>query len=127
MKRKFINKSDFLIIGIVVILTIIFVYYDNNTSDDEDLNAIIIHNGNIIETLNMSNIEDCEFSLDDIPNIKFEIKDNQIRFIESDCSDKVCVNEGFISKNGDFAACLPNNVVISIENLVDNDVDVVIK
>ncbi len=35
-------------------------------------------------------------------------------FESSDCPDKVCVNTGALSKDGEWAACLPNKVFLKV-------------
>lgn len=39
-----------------------------------------------------------------------EIRDGRVRFSHSPCREKICVRSGWLSKGGDFAACLPNGV-----------------
>ena len=41
-----------------------------------------------------------------------EIKDGKARLTNASCPDKLCVNMGYISKNGQSIICLPNKVVI---------------
>ena len=66
------------------------------------------------------------FSVKSNPHVKFEIKDNKIRFLESDCPDKICVNTGFIWIAGQTAVCLPNKMSLTIKsNKSDNDFDAV--
>ena len=36
-------------------------------------------------------------------------------FADSPCPNKTCVQQGAISKNGEWAACLPNDVFLRIE------------
>lgn len=47
--------------------------------------------------------------------ITFEIKQNAIRFVDSDCPDKVCVHSGFLKNDMDIASCLPNQTVLYVE------------
>ncbi len=44
-----------------------------------------------------------------------QIEDGQAWFVDSPCPNKTCVQSGRISNNGDWAACLPNDVFIRIE------------
>ena len=37
-----------------------------------------------------------------------------VYFDSSDCPDKVCVNTGALSKDGEWAACLPNRVFLKV-------------
>jgi hypothetical protein len=43
-----------------------------------------------------------------------EIKDGAVRVISSPCPEKICIKTGRISKPGQWIACLPNRVFISI-------------
>jgi len=43
-----------------------------------------------------------------------EIKDGQIRFLDSPCRGKQCVHAGWLKESGEFAACLPNRVSITV-------------
>ena len=43
-----------------------------------------------------------------------EIEDGSVRVISSPCPEKICVKTGRISKPGQWIACLPNRVFISI-------------
>jgi hypothetical protein len=43
-----------------------------------------------------------------------EVHDGHIRFIDSPCSGKQCVHSGWLKHDGEFAACLPNLISISL-------------
>jgi len=43
------------------------------------------------------------------------IEDGAVRVISSPCPEKICVKTGRISKPGQWIACLPNRVFISIQ------------
>lgn len=43
-----------------------------------------------------------------------EIKDKNVRVIESSCPDKICAKTGWISKPGENIICLPSRIVIEI-------------
>jgi len=43
-----------------------------------------------------------------------EIKNRQVRFIDSPCRGKQCVLTGWLDKDGQLAACLPNGVTVQI-------------
>ncbi len=43
-----------------------------------------------------------------------EIRDGKIRVVDSPCPEKICIKTGAISKPGQWIACLPNKVFISI-------------
>ena len=39
-----------------------------------------------------------------------EVLQGRVRFIDSPCSNKVCVRSGWLEKSGGFSACLPNGI-----------------
>lgn len=43
-----------------------------------------------------------------------EIKDRQVRFIHSPCQGKQCVQTGWLRRDGELAACLPNGVTVQM-------------
>lgn len=47
----------------------------------------------------------------------FEIKNGRVRIIDSPCPNKTCINQGWHSP----LVCLPNNVIITLENEGDFD------
>jgi hypothetical protein len=50
-----------------------------------------------------------------IGNVKIEVRDGAIAFIESDCPHKECVHAGWLRVPGASAACLPNRISIPVE------------
>ncbi len=52
------------------------------------------------------------------------VEDGKARFLDSPCPNKTCVASHPVSKNGEWAACLPNDVFIRVEASSD-DLDAV--
>lgn len=50
---------------------------------------------------------------------RFEIKDGRIRIIDSPCPNKICIHQGWDSP----LVCLPNNVIITLEEEGENEFD----
>jgi len=62
-------------------------------------------------------LADQEFSIREESgrDITFQVAQGAIRFLHSDCPDKVCVNTGFLDYDGGMATCLPNRTVLTVE------------
>lgn len=70
---------------------------------------------------------DYTFSIEQLPQVVFEVRDGNIAFVQSDCPDQVCVHTGFLGQPGQFAACLPNRISIRIDGETDiNAPDVIL-
>lgn len=69
-----------------------------------------------VRTIDLARAEDQEFSIleETGRSVTFQIKDHAIRFLASDCPDKVCVNTGFLKNDLDVACCLPNQTMLFI-------------
>jgi len=50
-----------------------------------------------------------------------EIREGRAAIVSSPCNGQTCVAAGELSKNGQWAACLPNRVFILIEGAADAD------
>ena len=49
------------------------------------------------------------------------IEDGSVRFTESPCRDKICIAAGHLTHSGDWTACLPNRVFVSVSGAADAD------
>lgn len=115
MPKKYILKNDIVVfIAIIAISAAAYILYSLFFSSETNVNAEIYYDGKIAETINLSVSSDKIFSINEIPEIEFEIKNNAIRFKKSDCPDKICINTGLINKSGQTAVCLPNKISIRI-------------
>ena len=56
-----------------------------------------------------------------IGNSVLVIKDGKAFFKDSPCPNKTCVQTGELTRNNDWAACLPNQVIIHVEASGEKD------
>ena len=52
-----------------------------------------------------------------------EIKNKAVRIVDSPCRDKICVHMGWLQSGGQWAACLPNRVFLSISSAKKDGID----
>ena len=45
-----------------------------------------------------------------------EIKEGRVRAREAICPEQICIKRGWVSRSGDSIICLPNRIIIKIEN-----------
>lgn len=43
-----------------------------------------------------------------------EISGGTVRFLDSPCRDKICITSGVLERAGQWAACLPNRVFVTV-------------
>ncbi|MBN2882396.1 MAG: NusG domain II-containing protein [Clostridia bacterium] len=112
---KFIKRTDFIIIAVILLVSFISIGAYVLTAGDSHVYAEIYLESDLIKTIDLSEGLDRHFSIEARPNVVFhQTADGRIRFEDSDCPDKVCINAGYLSISGQFAACLPNGLILKI-------------
>lgn len=43
-----------------------------------------------------------------------EIRDHQVRFEQSPCTNQICVLHGWFHHSGEVMACLPNHIIVEV-------------
>lgn len=123
MERKLFKKKDFFVIAVLLIFAGVFYYF--TLPGDAGNTAEISVDGNIVDVVSLSGENDGVYKIEGM-NISYEINDGEIAIISSDCPDKVCIDDGFISLGGQKIVCLPNKTVISIPRDSDDDIDIML-
>lgn len=125
VSRKAFNKTDLILIAAVLLAALlIFGLWAYLNKTDGTREGRISVNGVKVMTVDLS--KNAVFSVPEKPEVVFEVKDGAVAFKSSNCPDMVCVHTGYISLNGQMAACLPNDIVLSIitiGNLSPDDAD----
>ncbi|PKM85623.1 MAG: hypothetical protein CVU86_00865 [Firmicutes bacterium HGW-Firmicutes-11] len=125
---KFFKKSDILIAAVLLIVSLgVYLVYDSIYGQSET-RAEIYYYSELAKTVELNSGETGNFSISQEPDVVFHISDDgTIAFVESDCPDKVCIKTGALDSVGQYAACLPNGVVLKIvpageRNVEDPDI-----
>ena len=109
MKRKDI----FLLIIIMFVIIILFIV--NNIINKQEVDTAEIYvNNKLYKSISVDLDEDIVISNGNNYN-HIKIHNGGVEMIESSCSDKVCVQSGYIKKASDRIVCMPNKVVIKIK------------
>jgi len=126
------NKTDAIVISIICLIALVCYYLINYfITDSSDLYAEINFNGKLVSTIDLTELslsDEYVFSIPEVQSVLFKAKDRSIAFFESDCVDKICVESGFLGKNGQAAACLPNklSLIIKSKAVYSDNIDIVV-
>ena len=124
MERKLITKNDIVLIflaGLVVALFFVFKSFSQT-----NLVAEVYYDGKVIDTVNLSEKEEKKICTGENSSVVIVSRDGKIYFENSPCPDKVCVKSGELDKNGDFASCLPEKVVIKVSGERTSEIDAIV-
>lgn len=111
---KLFRKTDIFVVLAVVLLACGLAFL--RRPPQEVPAAAEIYLGNrLLMTLPLEQAGERSFSVPERPDVVLEL-DGQggIRFLSSDCPDKICVNTGWLRLAGQTAACLPNGIVLRV-------------
>lgn len=123
-----IRKTDlYLIAGLLLVAVILFagicIYQKNNTK-----NAVAVVTVDGVEygryPLSEDHTETIRF--EDGSYNRFAIQDGYVSMPEASCPDQICVHHSRIHQNKETIVCLPDKVVITIENGEDSGIDVLV-
>jgi hypothetical protein len=123
--RKFFFRYDLIIVVVVLIIAVAIAgLFHLQNSDSPYARAHIIYQGQLIKSVNLED-EYQTFSVLQLPQVEFSLSKDGVAFVNSDCPDQVCVNTGKISQAGQFAACLPNEVLLIIYSEEPGQIDII--
>ncbi len=134
-----LKKGDIILLLVIVIamFSAIFFGKENAVSlsnvngikaDNIGITAIIKRNDKVIRKINLTSLDKREvINISGLHKATIAAEKNRICFLESDCPDKVCVKTGWLSHPGDIAVCLPNKIIIKLEQDKNQNADGVVK
>ena len=111
MKLSF-KPADFLFLAISVILIALSLIALKGNDDPVAKAVIKVKDTEYIYPLNQP--RELEFT-GEIDKANLIIHDGCIEFVESPCRDKICIHMGQAREDGDFLACLPNRIIVTVE------------
>jgi hypothetical protein len=110
--------GDYVIILVIVVISVSMGYfsYFSNVSSNENVQAQLIYNGDVIKVIDLGAITNNEINKVNYNEygIEIEARHNGIRISDSDCQDKLCIMASWVDKSGEMSICLPQKFMIKI-------------
>ena len=108
------KKETIIIISLLVLALLVFGI---NHFLSKDKTMVSVRNAKDELLLHININEDNYYTLTgDYGTFNLEVKDGQIRAIDVECPNQICVHTGWISKSYPFPIiCIPNNIVVTID------------
>ncbi|TCL63316.1 hypothetical protein EDC14_102134 [Hydrogenispora ethanolica] len=112
---KYMRKADIVLIAALVVSAPVFWFLNRHFAAEKGVYAEIYHDSVLVYRIKLSTAKEGSFSIPGEPDVVFhQYADGSIAFIKSDCPDKICIRSGRLKNAGQFAACLPNKVMLKI-------------
>lgn len=119
------KKNDILLVMVLLIAALtafaaISLYSKFNTREAE---AVVYVKGEEQGRYPLSQDTVAEITLENGSYNILQIREGKADITEASCPDKICVRHRPISKKGETLVCLPNQVVVEIENGEESEID----
>lgn len=106
------SRADTLVVALaVLLLPLLYLQFWGNSSAGEVVQIRVAGGEDLVLPLDQDKRVEVAGALG---TSLIEIKDRQVRFIDSPCQGKQCVLTGWLHQDGQLAACLPNGVTVQI-------------
>lgn len=112
----FKSGDKILIAAIIVIAGLVMVWNYYGAASDQGLTAVITHDSKLIKQIELSSLnrtQTIDLTNEGIHQV-IRAEKGRIRFVESNCPNKTCVNTGWLTKPGDKAVCIPSHVFVKV-------------
>lgn len=125
-KMRFFKKTDLIIVLFIVLISIT-AWFSYRSIFAKPSHAEIYYYSTLAKTVDLNKGIEETFSIPQNEHVVFHLyKDGKIRFEQSNCPDQICVKAGLLNTSGQFAACLPNGIILKIvSNNSNSDIDAV--
>ena len=114
------NRNDWILFWSAIALAVIIFISFWFTGMSEDGQVVVRVDGEI-EAVYSLNEEQTVDILDGKNHIR--ISNRSVDMIDATCPDQLCVHQRAISKNRESIICLPNKVIVQIENQEEAGLD----
>jgi hypothetical protein len=112
---KLFRKTDILIITVIIVAAAAIWYFYSSAVSGRPVRAEIYYWSDLVGTVELVPGQERTIPVPQDENVVLQVDaDGSIRFIQSDCPDKICVRTGRLYLAGQSAACLPNGIIVKI-------------
>lgn len=118
------NKSDIKLIIILFVFLLLICLIMYIFKDDRMKQAKVYYEDKVILTIDLSKND--TYSVDGYNGkVKFLVENHKIKVLEENSPKHICSYQGFISESYQTLVCLPNKIIVKIEN--NNSYDAIVR
>ena len=126
-RKKAVLLTTALLVIAVLCVVRIYVVSHSSVENGQALYADLYQNGELLQTIRLDTVT-AEYTFEVSGNAGATntvcVRPGSIAIVSASCPDQICVHHSRISRNKETIVCLPDKVVITIENGEDSGIDV---
>ncbi len=120
------SAPDIVLAAIVLLLStasIVWVARAHSRQPSQPMTAVVHRGDGVLERLDLDIDRVLELPDD---GIRIEVQGGRVRILESDCPQQVCVTTRWIRHPRQVIACVPNQILITIESAEEPFLDAIV-
>lgn len=121
-QRKKHRRNDLILAGVIAVAAVLYFLWRTLAPAEAGAEVVVELRGQEYARLPLSQDTELDIVYGRNHN-RLVIKDGVATMAEATCPDGLCVHQPDISLNGQMIVCLPNQVLITIENGEDSGLD----
>ena len=108
--------SDILIVSVIIIVALVGIIFVTTASGNVTEVKITV-NGEVYKEASLKSDKKQVIKINDTNTVVIE--NGYVYMQDADCKDQLCVKQGKISNEGESIVCLPNKIIVEIEESAD--------
>ena len=123
--KQFIRKADIVLLIVLLVLGLAatLVLARTGTGSPADSKVVIKSGGEIYGRYPLSEDSEIEVPAPSEGENTVTIKGGSVSVSSASCKNQICVRHGSISKSGESIVCLPNRLIVTIEDKSGGEYD----
>lgn len=113
------KRFDLYLASVMVVIALVWFLLNNIYSDKAEI-VNVYKDNDLVESypLNVNS----EYVINDLNEelMRISVKNGMVNVVYSNCPDKLCVHQLSVSKNNETIVCLPNKIVVMVEDNISN-------
>ncbi len=120
------NKSDLRLVLIIVLIAVSILFVFSLKKQEGTKKALVYYGDDLILTIDLSLNEEKTYLVDGYNGkVTIKTKEGKIKVDEEKSPLHLCSKQGYIKEAYEMIVCLPNKIIIRIENT--SDIDAVVR
>ena len=123
-KKRF-GKKDAVFLGLLLIIAILIFFFTNYYQKETGamVTVTVTVDGKVYGNYDLEKEQTIDIKAGDKTTNILKISDGKAKMLTADCPDQLCVHQQAISKESQTIVCLPNKVVVEVEDVEEAQFD----
>jgi len=124
-KKKRHGRNDLILVGVLIVVAVLYFLWKALAPAEVGAEVVVQVDGTEYARLPLAEEAELDIAQEGDRHNYLVIRDGKATVSAATCPDELCVHQADISRNGEQITCLPNKVLVTIENGEDSELDII--